>query len=194
MLARPPADLSSKAEALAACLAVERVRIERHPSNAGWALVVAMAADPLSRPSPAWPWLGLDATSAWWPIPVGVDENGTRSPFTLPEHHVLLGGEPGAGKSVALSQIVAAAALDPSVGLWLLDGKPVELAEWHPVAHRCAGVEINDAIAVPRELQQIADARYSELLETGKRKIEPGARLEVVVIDELAHYLTPRQP
>ncbi len=33
------------------------------------------------------------------------------------------------------------------------------------------------------------EARYQRLLDTGRRKIEPGTALAVVVIDELAHYL-----
>jgi hypothetical protein len=182
-------DLAGQVTAIAACLAVETVRVEGHPSNAGWATVTALRTDPLSRPAPPWPWAQAARTSLWEPVPVGIDEAGRSVNVSLAEHNLLLGGEPGAGKSVALSQLVAAAALDPTAGLWLLDGKLVELAPWRPAADGWAGVDIADAIAVLREVQDVMDSRYRDLLDRGRRKISPGSRLEVVVIDELAHYL-----
>ena len=183
-------DLAGRAGAIAACLAVDTVKVDRHPTNAGWALIRAIRVDPLVQPSPPWPWLSYERTSLWWPIPVGVDETGQPVTVTLAEHNLLLGGEPGAGKSVALSQLVAAAALDPTAGLWLLDGKLVELAAWRHTADGFAGVDINDAIDVLRHVREVMDARYQQLLDAGRRKLEPGSRIEVVVVDELAHYLT----
>jgi hypothetical protein len=183
-------ELAGRAGAVAAFLAVDTVKVERHPANAAWALIQAMRADPLARPSPPWPWLGLERTSVWWPVPVGVDDTGRAVVASLAEHNLLLGGEPGAGKSVALSQLVAAAALDPTAGLWLLDGKLVELAAWRPAADGWAGVDIAEAVALLRGVQEIMDGRYRDLLAAGHRKIAPWSRLEVVVVDELAHYLT----
>ena len=102
------------------------------------------------------------------------------------------GGEPGAGKSVALSLLVATAALDPDCKLWLLDGKLVELAAWSRCAEGSAGVDISEAIEVLVNLQEEMDRRYAQLLRCGKRKVaqDDGLPLHVVVIDELAHYLT----
>lgn len=184
------ADLLSRSEAIAACLAVSTVRVERHPDNAGWATIHAMAVDPLLWPAPPWPWLYRGQTWAWEPIPVGVDETGRQVSVSLAEHNLLLGGEPGAGKSVALSQLVAAAVCDPSCGLWLLDGKLVELAPWRPAADGWAGVDVTEAVAVLRQVQKIMDDRYRMLLAAGKRKITSDTALQVVVVDELAHYLT----
>jgi hypothetical protein len=183
-------DLAGKADAIAAALAVSRVKVDPHPTNAGWATLTALHADPLATPAPPWPWADLRATSAWWPIPVGIDEAGRPVTVTLAEHNLLLGGEPGAGKSVALSQLVAAAALDVHTGLWLLDGKLVELAAWRHAATGWAGTDIVDAIHLLRHVGEIMDGRYRQLLDAGRRKIELGAALQVVVIDELAHYLT----
>ena len=84
---------------------------------------------------------------------------------------MLLGGEPGAGKSAALSVLVATAALDPSVRLWLLDGKLVELSAWAPCAQRLAGPDVGEAIELLRELRGEMEQRYRELLATGARKI-----------------------
>ena len=69
-------------------------------------------------------------------VPLGDDEDGGPVWLELAGHHLLLGGEPGAGKSNALSLVVATAALDPSVELWCFDGKLVELAAWRDSARR----------------------------------------------------------
>jgi hypothetical protein len=57
----------------------------------------------------------------------------------------VIGGEPGSGKSVVLSSIVAAGALDPAATLTLLDGKQVELAIWRPVVERFVGPDLAGA-------------------------------------------------
>ncbi len=183
------AELASKSEAIAAFLAVDQARVERHPTNAGWARIVALSVDPLSQPSPTWPWLNAAQSWVWRPIPVGIDETGQPVSVTLAEHNLLLGGEPGSGKSVALSQLVAAAALDPGCGLWLADGKLVELASWRRCADGWAGTDIGEAIGLLAGVQRIMEARYQQLLADGKRKIDQSTSLQVLVVDELAHYL-----
>jgi len=183
------AELANRSEALAAWFAVGEVRVRRHPTNAGVALIRALRHDPLAGPPLPWPLVHAEATSLWRPVPVGLDEDGRLVAVTLFEHNILVGGEPGAGKSVAVSQLVAAAALDPTAVLWLLDGKLVELAPWRPVAERFAGVDIAEGTAVLREVQAVMDARYAELLDGGRRKVAPATPLQLVVVDELAHYV-----
>jgi DNA segregation ATPase FtsK/SpoIIIE, S-DNA-T family len=114
--------------------------------------------------------------------------------MALVERNVLVGGEPGAGKSVALSLLVAASALDPTVRVWLLDGKLVELAAWAPIAERLVGADGGEAIGLLREVRREMDARYRELLARGLRKVrrDDGLPLHLVVVDELAFYLTLR--
>lgn len=129
--------LEDARETLAACLGLREVRVTRDPGNASLAEVTLVRRDTLAAPGTLlWPHRFNPGLSLWAPIPVGVDENGEVVHMTLPERNVLLGGEPGAGKSVALSALVATAALDPSCRLWLLDGKLVELAAWAPCAER----------------------------------------------------------
>lgn len=112
--------------------------------------------------------------------------------MSLPEHNLLLGGEPGAGKSAALSLLTAAAALDPTVKLWLLDGKLVELATWAGCAEHSVGADLAEATEVLRMLQVEMGVRYAQLLAQRRRKVGPddGLPLHVVVCDELAMYLT----
>src|SRR6266576_1433860 len=51
-------------------------------------------------------YLCAPAVSLWKPIPVGVAEDGTQVTVSLVERNLLLGGEPGGGKSVALQQVI----------------------------------------------------------------------------------------
>src|SRR3954469_20627030 len=139
-----------------------------------------------------WPHRDAEALSLWEPIAVGVDELGETVTISLPERNVLMGGEPGAGKSAALSTLVATAALDPSCRLWLLDGKLVELSVWAPSAQRLAGPDVSEAIELLRELRSEMEQRYRELLAARQRKVAPedGLPLHLVACDELAFYLT----
>jgi len=185
------ADLEKAAEALAVVLEIRQVRVRRDTDNARQARVSLIRRDPLSAPAPAWPHAGAGRLSLWEPIPVGLDEDGQPVTLTLPERNLLLGGEPGAGKSAALSLLVATAALDPSVRLHLLDGKLVELAGWAGCADSTAGVDVEDANLLLARLRADMDARYLSLLANRARKVAPdsGLPLHLVVIDELAHYL-----
>jgi DNA segregation ATPase FtsK/SpoIIIE-like protein len=139
-----------------------------------------------------WPSAEAGELSLWDPVPVGVDEQGETVVIELAERNVLIGGEPGAGKSAALSVLVATAALDPDARLWVFDGKLVELAAWAPVAQGVAGTDAGETLTLLRELRAEMDARYRQLLARGLRKVrrEDGLPLHLVVCDELAFYLT----
>jgi hypothetical protein len=187
------ADLDARRNALAACLRVRDVRVLREPADAATARVTLVRRDPFEGGEPL-RWPGADAAelSLWDPVPIGVDEHGEPAEIGLVERNVLIGGEPGAGKSVAISALVAAAALDRDARVWLLDGKLVELAVWAPVAERIVGPDGEQAIAMLRALQEVMDDRYRELLARGLRKVrrEDALPLHLVVCDELAFYLT----
>jgi hypothetical protein len=122
-------DLEAQAERIAAFLSVREVRVVRDPASARHAKVVVLRRDPLADPAPVtWSLASANRLSLWQPIPVGTDEDGSEVTVTLPERNLLLGGEPGAGKSNVLQLLVAVGALDPSVRLTLFDPKLVELA------------------------------------------------------------------
>ncbi|HDH26418.1 MAG TPA: hypothetical protein ENH00_09530, partial [Actinobacteria bacterium] len=104
-------ELAQASEVIAAALHIRELRVRRSPDNASRAEVVVARRDPLAVGPPLpWPEIGADRACLWQPIPVGVGEDGQAVTVQLPERNLLLGGEPGAGKSVALSLLVATAA------------------------------------------------------------------------------------
>jgi hypothetical protein len=187
------ADISARREELAACLRARDVRVLREPSSAAEGAVLVIRRDPLDVATLAsWPNRDVMTLSLWDPIPLGIDEEGGVVTVHLPERNILVGGEPGAGKSAALSVLLATAALDPDACVWLLDGKLVELAAWGPISRRLAGPDAQEAIAVLREARAEMDNRYRELMARGRRKVqrEDGLPLHLIVCDELAFYLS----
>jgi hypothetical protein len=186
------ADLEAGRDVLAAALHARDVTVIRDPANARKARVLVARRDPLGDGAPlSWPHVNEQRLSLWEPIPVGVGDDGEPVTVSLVERNLLLGGEPGAGKSAAMSLLVATAALDPDVTLWLLDGKRVELATWNGCARYTVGPDLSEALHVLRSLQVDMDRRYDELLTLRLRKVtrDSGLGLQVVVVDELAFYL-----
>ena len=189
-------DLDYQTARLAAQLRAREVRIRPDRADAGQATVTVVHHDPLAMPvDQPWPLLDDHAdVSVWDAVPIGVDEDGDPTLLPLPYRNVLVGGEPGAGKSVAVAQLVAAAALDPTTDLWLLDGKRVELGVWRDSAARFVDTDIQAATDMLVHLQSIIDVRLDWLdrQPAVRRKIAPadGQRVQVVVCDEYAYYTT----
>ena len=175
---------------LAAALGVREVRVKPIAESARYVEIAVIWGNPFPRAIPS-PLLGRPAVSLWEPLALGIGQDGLAISLSLPEHNLLIGGEPGSGKSVALSTIVAAAALDPTVQLTLLDGKDVELVAWSGVADRFVGADQRAAIEVLEEVSALMEERYAALVATRRRKMAPGdlEGLHVVVIDEVAFYL-----
>lgn len=189
-------DLADQAERVAVVLRVREVRVSRDVDRAHWAHVEVVRRDPFlpsgddgSDGGPVvWPWVDRDRVSLWDPLPVGVDEVGAAVWMTLVGRNVLLGGEPGAGKS-SVSVLIACAALDPAVRIWGLDAKRLELGLWRPVLDRFVGNDIDAAIGAMTDLQTIMDDRYTALEATGRRKVTPAdGPLYLFAIDELRFF------
>ena len=107
-------ELEAHRDQLAACLRVREVRVSRDRADGALADVVLVRRDPFDDLAPVvWPQLEAEQLSLWDPIALGVDEHGEPLRIGLVERNVLVGGEPGAGKSAALSVLIAAGALDP---------------------------------------------------------------------------------
>src|ERR1700761_9277164 len=124
------------------------------------------------------------------PVHLGVDENGEHVYVNLAERNMLLGGEPGAGKSSGLNLIVAHGALSFDCKLILVDGKQVELGMWRESADGFIGPSIEDAIEAFKDFQGIMNDRYKKLLATGRRKItrHDGEPVYLIPIDEYAYF------
>ena len=177
---------------LASQLRVREVRVLRDPVDASLAELVVVARDVLGAGEPLlWPWVGRARTSLWAPVPLGCSEDGVPVVLPLVEHHLLLGGEPGAGKSVALSLLVASAALDPGVRLHLLDAKQVELAPFAGCDEHFVRPDVDAAVDALEQVRTEMDARYEALLAAGRRKVArgDGRSLHLIAIDELAYFL-----
>ena len=128
--------------------------------------------------------------SMFGPVHLGIDENGEHVHVDLAERNMLLGGEPGGGKSNALNLIVAHGALSVDCKLdpdrrQASRARPLAALRrplHRPVHHRRAGLR--------PVLQQIMNGRYDTLLAAGLRKITPdtGEPVYLVVIDEYAYF------
>ncbi|MBP2367237.1 FtsK/SpoIIIE domain-containing protein [Pseudonocardia parietis] len=131
-----------------------------------------------------------DGPSIWEPIHLGIAEDGRPVRVPLIYRNMLLAGEPGAGKSVGLNNVVAHAALATDCRLWLFDGKIVELGLWRSCADRFVANSLDDAIGALLDLQSEMDQRYAVLDDERRRKITPadGVPPIVVVLDELAYF------
>ena len=124
------------------------------------------------------------------PVFFGIDEFGHPVLLPLMYRNLLVGGEPGSGKSAVLNNVVAHAALSLDCRLCLIDGKQVELGQWEACADVFVGPDLGRAIATLRRLQMVMDNRYTLLRSQGRRKIGRGDVCTpiLVAIDEIAYF------
>lgn len=132
----------------------------------------------------------VGSLSMFDPVFVGIDEYGDQTHLPMIYRNLLIGGEPGGGKSSLLSTIIAHAALSCDSRLCLLDGKQVELGQWAECADVFVGPDLDHAIGTLQRLQTVMDNRYAFLLSRRERKIVRGHALAPIVcaIDEIAYF------
>ena len=135
-------------------------------------------------PVPTFPFSMFD------PVHLARDEYAAPAYVNLAERNMLLGGEPGSGKSSGLNLITAHGALSYDCKLILVDGKQVELGMWRNCADMFIGPSIKDAIEAFEEFQGKMNDRYKKLLATGRRKItrDSGEYIYLIPIDEYAYF------
>ncbi len=136
--------------------------------------------------------------SIYDPIHVGVDPFGQAVTLNLAWRNCLVGGEPGAGKSVVLTNVIGHAALSLDVDLVLIDGKDIELPLWSPLAVEQVGRDMDAAIDLLARLDTDMAEVYAQLKLAELRKLPRSWRRQrLIVIDELAMFLvvfgTPAQ-
>ena len=124
------------------------------------------------------------------PVYLGIDEAGLPVYVPMMYNNLLLAGVPGAGKSVALSLVVAHGALSQDCRLCLIDGKQVELGLWREVADVFVGPDLEHAIRTLRRVQTVMDNRYAYLMSRQRRKVERGDGMNAIllVLDEIAYF------
>jgi S-DNA-T family DNA segregation ATPase FtsK/SpoIIIE len=121
---------------------------------------------------------------------LGIDEFGAPVYVPIIYRNILIGGEPGAGKSSLVNNFVAHAALSTDVRLCLLDGGETELGLWEDVADVFVGPDIRHAIATLQRLQRVLNNRRAYLKYHRRRKIQPDDDFSVILcaIDEIAYF------
>ncbi|MFI7541095.1 FtsK/SpoIIIE domain-containing protein [Actinoplanes sp. NPDC049599] len=125
------------------------------------------------------------------PVFLGIDEFGHPVYLPMIYKNILIGGEPGAGKSALLNTIVGTAALCHDVNLCLLDGKQVELGLYMDCADVFVGPDLELAIATLERVQAVMDNRSTFLLGNKRRKVLRGDTFFtqiLVAIDEIAYF------
>lgn len=104
-----------------------------------------------AKPAP-WPWLRTGGGDIFAPFPFGTDPRTRRVDGHMIEHNWLMGSMPGQGKTSALRVLVAAAALDPTVELWLHELKGTgDLDPFEQVSHRFVSGIDDESIAYAAE-------------------------------------------
>ena len=109
----------------------------------------------------------------------------------LTQHHMLIAGQTGSGKSVLIDSIIHTALLkNPRrVQFILIDPKKVDLIDYKDMPHTLTYAdETNDILAALQEALNIIDMRYDAMQ---KKRIKEYEGSDIyVIIDELADLMT----
>jgi S-DNA-T family DNA segregation ATPase FtsK/SpoIIIE len=124
------------------------------------------------------------------PVHIGIDEFGHPVRVPMIYRNMLIGGEPGAGKSALLNGVVGHGALSLDCRLCLLDGKQVELGQWRDCADVFVGPDIVQANKTLHRFQIVMDNRYAYLTARGRRKMHRADAFTayLLAIDEIAYF------
>jgi hypothetical protein len=185
--------LDKASDSIAGCLRVSGVHVLRDREDRSHAKLSIVRRDTFAQMGGAeWPLMDAESVDIRRPFPAGQDEYGRNIDWRLLSRNLILGGSPDAGKSAALRVPIAAAALDPSVRLWLMDAKTdgAEFVHWAPAAHRLIrGRQVEEAVEVLAELEQRVEARYREIVARGEVFVCDDMEIDVLMIDEMPQFM-----
>ena len=135
------------------------------------------------------------AMSVWDGIELGTSYDGTRLVIRLTDGSMLVAGQTRSGKTVFVSNLIAACALDPNVRLAIFDGKrSISYDQYRHIAKVDRSGDPTNLIKFLIEIENECERRYSLLGSMGEEKItqevyESGKiPLYVIFIDEVARY------
>ncbi|MCX5522606.1 FtsK/SpoIIIE domain-containing protein [Streptomyces bobili] len=153
---------------------------------------------PFSTKPAKGPLLEMERVNLWRPIWMGVNLRGEEVLTSWVERSGLFGGEPGSGKSAAANDLLLAAALDPTVRMYLADGKAgADITPFEPIA------TMFDTDGEPERLLEILEhiwtveipERRALAKEHGSRKlteamaaVDPRVCLAALLVDEWSSY------
>jgi S-DNA-T family DNA segregation ATPase FtsK/SpoIIIE len=123
------------------------------------------------------------------PMPIGLDDNGDEVATSFYGQSILIGGNPGSGKSVAMRVLLAGLAASRNVSLVGIDPKHAELTMWAPRFDRLVlGNEVEPTVALLTELLTEVQLRAEYLATTSSATLKPSNTHPwiVLVIDEWA--------
>ena len=185
-------DLEHTAPALAVHYRLGKVRVDFNHRDASVVYLKMIKGSPLSDGVLTWPGNPGGFRSVWDRIPIGIDEDGEIVTVSLWELCFLIGGEPGSGKSVFLANLLAFLIQEPSVRLYIFDGKPPELLSWKALTEGFVDTNISRAIAMLDHLHALMSERQEILKDLGLKKVttDLGLGVVAVVIDELPYYVS----
>ena len=122
-------------------------------------------------------------------LPIGLDDNGDKVAFSPYGQHILIGGNPGSGKSVAMRVLLAGLAASRNVCLMGIDPKHAELSMWSPRFDRLVlGNEVGPTVELLLELLTEVQRRAIHLaaLQTATLRPSPEFPWIILVVDEWA--------
>jgi hypothetical protein len=122
-------------------------------------------------------------------LPIGLDNNGDEVAISFYGQSILIGGNPGSGKSVAMRVILAGLAASRNVCLVGIDPKHAELSLWRPRFSRLVlGNEVEPTVSLLDDLLVEVQRRAEHLSSIQSATLQPTNENPwiVLVIDEWA--------
>lgn len=123
------------------------------------------------------------------PFPLGVDDDGCLVEASFLGRHILIGGNPGSGKSNAMRVFLAAFAASRNVSIYGIDPKRAELAMWSDrLTGLVLGNEAEPTVQLLSELLGEIQRRATLLAESGRSVLDISRETPwiVLVVDEWA--------